>query len=214
MALKVIGSGLGRTGTKSLQTALNRLGVGPCHRMAEVFPHPKQIQLWTEAGDGRPDWEAIFEGYGAAVAYPSAAYWRELAAYYPDARIIHTVRDPDAWFESTQATIFDPKGGPARALAGEDVPMAAFFQSFAMPFAGRLHDREFMIEHFKQHSEAVKAEIPAERLLIYEAGQGWEPLSRFLGVPIPDAPYPSENSRAEFIGRTLKTAQGATSFST
>lgn len=209
MALQVIGSGLGRTGTKSLQTALNMLGAGPCHHMAEVFPHPRQIELWTEAGDGHADWEAIFEGYRAAVDYPSAAYWRELAAYYPDAKVIHTVRDPQAWFDSTQATIFAPDGPPARALAGEDVPMAAFFRSFAGPFVGRLHDRDLMVEHFVRHTEAVKAEIPAERLLIYEAGQGWAPLCRFLDLPVPQAPYPSENSRAEFIGRTLAARGGA-----
>jgi hypothetical protein len=204
MGLGVIGSGLGRTGTKSLQTALNMLGVGPCYHMIEVFTRPEAMALWIEAGAGRPDWNAIFQGYGATVDYPSAAFWRELAAYYPDARIIHTVRDPESWFESTQATIFSPESAAAKAIASGEGPMADFLLSFAGPLAGRLHDKDFLIDHFNRHTEEVLAAIPPERLLVYQAGEGWEPLCRFLGVPVPDAPYPSENSRENFIGRGLQ----------
>lgn len=202
MRLKVIGSGLGRTGTKSLQSALNMLGFGPCHHMMEVFPRPESVPLWIEAGEGRPDWDAIFAEFHSAVDYPSAAYWRELAAYYPDAKVIHTVRDPDKWFDSTQATIFSPNGPLAAALASEaDHPMLSFFRSFTKPFLAHIHDRAFMIEYFLRNTEEVKAAIPTERLLIYESGQGWVPLCAFLGVAAPDAPYPSENTTAEFQAR-------------
>lgn len=201
MALQVIGSGLGRTGTKSLHSALNMLGLGPCHHMFEVIQHPESMALWIEAGQGRPDWDAIFADYRSAVDYPTAAWWRELAAYYPQAKVIHTVRDPDAWFDSTQATIFSPDGPAAQAMASGEGPAAAFFASFARPLIGHIHDRDFMIDWFRRNTEDVLATIPPERLLVYEAGQGWEPLCAFLGVPVPDEPYPSENSRAEFIGR-------------
>ena len=100
MALKVVGSGLGRTGTKSMQTALNMLGVGPCHHMVEVFMHPESMALWVDAGEGRPDWDLIFKDYQSMVDYPGAAYWRQIADHYPDAKVLHTVRDPDKWFES------------------------------------------------------------------------------------------------------------------
>jgi hypothetical protein len=196
MALKVVGSGLGRTGTKSMQSALNILGVGPCHHMVEVFAHPESMQLWIAAGAGKPDWDAIFDGYHSMVDYPGAHYWRELAAYYPDAKVLHTVRDPDQWFDSTQATIFAPASGARNAG-----PQADFFDSFMGPMRGHLDDRAYMTRHFLDHTEAVKATIAPERLLIYQAGQGWEPLCKFLGVPVPDVPYPSENSRAEFAAR-------------
>lgn len=210
MALKVVGSGLGRTGTKSLQTALNMLGLGPCHHMVEVFTHPETIPLWIEAGAGRPDWDAIFADYHSMVDYPGAAYWREIAAWSPDARVLHSVRDPDKWFDSTQATIFAPDGPPAQAMAATaDGPMPAFFKSFAGAFHDHMHDRAFMTNYFRHHTEEVKAAIPAERLLIYEIGQGWAPLCGFLGVAIPDAPFPSENSRADFIARS-KARQAAT----
>lgn len=204
MALKVIGSGLGRTGTKSLQTALNMLGVGPCHHMVEVFAHPESVPLWIEAGAGRPNWDAIFADYGAMVDYPGAAYWRELAAYYPDAKVLHTVRDPDQWFDSTQATIFAPGSGTTQT----EGPMAAFFGSFLGKLQPHLHDRAYMTDYFVRHTEAVKAAIPPERLLVYQAGQGWEPLCAFLGLPIPAEPYPSENNRAEFIARMEEMRAG------
>jgi hypothetical protein len=204
VALKVVGSGLGRTGTKSMQSALNMLGFGPCHHMVEVFMHPERVPLWIEAGHGRPDWDAVFEGYGAMVDYPGAHYWRELSAFYPDAKVLHTVRDPDEWFESTQATTFAPNSFATR-LEG---PMAEFFASFTGDFRDHMHDRAFMTDHFRRHDEEVKREIPPERLLVYEAGQGWAPLCAFLGVAIPEQPYPSENSRAEFIAR-VQAVQGA-----
>lgn len=208
MALRVIGSGLGRTGTKSLQTALNLLGFGPCHHMVEVFTHPETMPLWIEAGAGRPDWEAIFAGYASMVDYPGAAYWRQLADYYPDAKVLHSVRDPDDWFDSTQATIFAEGGMPARAIASGEGSMAAFFKSFSGGVSGDMHDRAQLTAYFRGHTEAVKAAIAPERLLVYEMGQGWAPLCAFLGVAVPDAPYPSENSRAEFIARSAAANHG------
>jgi Sulfotransferase domain len=206
MALKVVGSGLGRTGTKSMQTALNMLGVGPCHHMVEVFAHPESMQLWIDAANGKPDWDAIFDGYQSMVDYPGAHFWREIAAYYPDAKVLHTVRDPDQWFDSTQATIFSPNNLGAQPGTGV---RDQFFASFMGPMREHLADRAYMTDHFRRHTEEVKATIAPERLLIYEAGQGWEPLCKFLGVPVPAEPYPSENSRQEFVERGKRMREEA-----
>jgi hypothetical protein len=208
MPLEVIGTGLGRTGTKSLQTALAQLGFGPCHHMVEVFAHRETMPLWIDAADGRADWDLIFANYRSAVDYPSAAYWRELTAHYPHAKVVHTVRDPDDWFESTQATIFRPGGFADTAMTKEDV-FGAFFRSFVRPLRDHLHDRDFLIDYFRRHTEEVKAAIPAERLLIYRVSEGWPPLCNFLGVPEPGAAPPLENTRAEFIARVSSAEQGA-----
>jgi hypothetical protein len=201
MALKVVGSGLGRTGTKSMQTALAMLGFGPCHHMVEVFMHPESMALWVDAAEGRPDWDAIFKDYQSAVDYPTAAYWRQIADHYPDAKVLHTVRDPDKWFDSTQATIFSP-GNAAATVASADDMRSRFFNGFMGPLRERLGDRAWMTDYFRRHTEEVKATIAPERLLVYEVGEGWDRLCAFLGVPVPAEPYPSENSRAEFIARS------------
>lgn len=197
MALKVVGAGLGRTGTLSMKRALEQLGFGPCHHMIEVFMHPESVPLWIDAGDGRPDWDAIFRDYASMVDYPGARYWRQLAEHYPEAKVLLTLRDPDAWFESTQATIFAPNS-PAVNAPPE---MKRFFASIIGEFGERLHDRAFMTDHFRRHNALVQATIPKERLLVYEVGEGWTRLCAFLGVPVPDTPFPSENSREEFRAR-------------
>jgi hypothetical protein len=204
MALKIVGAGLGRTGTKSLQTALNMLGFGPCHHMVEVFMHPQTVPLWIDAAAGNANWDAIFGGYHSVVDYPGAAYWREITSYYPDAKVVLSIRDADEWFDSTQATIF----APGSMSAGGEGPFAAFFDSFVNRVAGgsreRLHDRAFMTDYFRRHTDEVVAAFPKERLLVYRAGEGWERLCAFLGVAVPQEPYPSENSRAEFIKRVAE----------
>jgi hypothetical protein len=196
MALKIVGTGLGRTGTKSLQSALNMLGFGPCHHMVEVFAHPESAPLWIEAAKGRPDWEAIFSGYQSVVDYPGAQFWRELAAYYPEAKVLHTIRDPDEWFDSTQATIFSPESPASRRG-----PMSEFFSIILSSFGDHIHDRAFMTDYFRKHTREVVRTVPAERLLVYEVSQGWGPLCEFLEVPVPGEPFPAQNSRAEFIAR-------------
>jgi hypothetical protein len=194
MSLKIIGAGLGRTGTLSLKLALEQLGFGPCYHMVEVMLHPEATALWINAADGNPDWEAIFNGYVATVDYPGCGFWRQLADFYPDAKVLLTVRDPEEWFESTQATIFSPES--VKRLGA--TPMAPFFQKTAWrAFGDRIHDRQFMVDHFKRHNEEVQSSVPADRLLVYEVKQGWEPLCRSLNVPVPPTPFPRRNSREE-----------------
>ena len=196
MTLKVIGSGLGRTGTMSTKLALEQLGFAPCHHMVEMFMHPETVPLWIDAGNGKGDWDAMFEGYSAMVDHPGCAYWRELADHYPDAKVLHTVRDPDKWFDSTQATIFNPdRPGPPGG------PMKVFFDQLYAWYGGDMHGRGFMTDFFRRHTEAVIAGVPQDRLLVFNVAEGWGPLCAFLDVPVPDTPYPRENSTQDFQAR-------------
>lgn len=194
MTLKVIGAGFGRTGTLSLKLALEQLGFGPCYHMTEVFKNPAAIEWWGEAADGRPDWETIFEGYNATVDWPNATFYAELAAYYPDAKVILTERDPEAWFASTQATIF-----PKDLSEDTDVPFERMVAKvIGRLFDGRMRDHDHVIDVYQRHNARVREVIPADRLLVYEVAQSWAPLCAFLGVPVPDTPMPKVNSREEF----------------
>jgi len=194
MALKVIGSGLGRTGTLSTKLALEALGFGPTHHMVEVFMHPQSVPLWVDAWDGKAQWDAIFDGYGSMVDHPGCSFWRELMAHYPDAKVLHTVRDPDKWFDSTQATIFNPDRPPPP----EGTPMRPFFDRLTGWYGGDMHDRAFMTDFFRRHTEAVIAGVPKDRLLVFQVSDGWAPLCEFLGVETPDTPFPRENSADDF----------------
>ena len=199
MSLKVIGSGLGRTGTMSLKLALEQLGFSRCYHMIEVFANPPHIPLWIAAAEGKPEWDRLFEGYAATVDYPGAHFWRELAAHYPHAKVLHSVRDAGEWFESTRATIFSDRN---RARVQHSPDLQRFFDVVVNhEFGEKIHDRDFMIDYFNRHTEEVKAAIPKDRLLIYEAGSGWAPICKFLGVPVPATPFPKANTRDEFIAR-------------
>jgi len=204
MTLKVIGAGLGRTGTLSLKLALEQLGLGRCHHMMEVFLAPDTIDAWRRAGLGEPtDWDALLEGFGCAVDWPAAEFYDQLASHYPDAKVILTTRDADDWFKSTQATIFaDNVGGGAPPGFPEMIAAV-----IGAKFDGRMHDRDHCIAVYEAHNARVRATIPPERLLEYQAGQGWEPLCAFLGVPVPDTPYPKSNSTEEFVQRRAAMAQ-------
>jgi hypothetical protein len=200
MTLKVVGSGLGRTGTLSLKLALEQLGFTRCYHMVEVFMNPPHARLWIDAAEGRPDWNKLFEGYAATVDYPGARFWRELAEFYPDAKVVHSVRDAEKWFESTQATIFAEQS-PARR-EGMPPEMKLFFEKTVFgEFGDRIHDRAYMLDLFKRHTDEVVGTISKERLLVFEVSQGWEPLCKFLGVPVPGTPFPRENSRETFNAR-------------
>ena len=195
MTLQVIGAGLGRTGTASLKVALEQLLGGRCYHMSEAFGNPANPPLWLDASRGRADWDRIFEGYVAAVDYPACGFWRQLVDHYPEAKVILSLRDPEKWFESTRETIF---GDRIRALTAM-TPDEDFFQACVYrDFVGHFGDRAFIADYFNRHVEAVKAQIPADRLLVYEVGEGWEPLCRFLGVPEPDEDFPHVNVRADF----------------
>jgi len=197
MTLQVVGTGLGRTGTMSMKLALEQLGFGPCHHMVEVFQHMDSVPLWVAAAEGNPDWDAVFGGYQSVVDYPGAAFWRELTTHYPNAKVLHTIRDPDQWFESTQATIFSPTMGP------ENMPpqMQAFFGAVLRELGDERNDRAFMVDYFERHTAEVVRTIAKERLLVYRTGDGWAPLCEFLGVPVPNTPFPKVNDRAEFQAR-------------
>ena len=181
MALKVIGAGLGRTGTASLKVALEQLGIGRCYHMAEVMQNPEAPGLWVEAAEGRADWDKIFAGYGASTDYPACSFWRELGAHYPDAKILLSTRTVESWIESTQSTIFSPE--TVEFLFG--TPHGEFFRKTAFCHGDHMHDPDYMRRYFKEHEEQVMRTVQKDRLLVYEVTEGWEPLCEFLDLPVP-----------------------------
>lgn len=195
MPLQVIGAGYGRTGTASLKLALEQLGFGPCYHMTEVFEHPESVPMWVEAAKGNPDWNTIFNGYKACVDFPACTHWRTLMDVYPDAKVILSIRDAGRWFDSVNETIMGPK---VVEFTRNSPLWEMMKRNIYDLFDGRIDEREHMIDCFNRHVEEVKSTVPADRLLVFEAKMGWQPLCDFLGVNVPDHPYPHVNTREDF----------------
>ena len=196
MTLQVVGAGVGRTGTHSLKVALEQLLGGPCHHMVECFGRPEQIAGFTAAVGGAPvDWTALMADFTAMVDFPGSLFWREIAAANPDAPILLSTRDADGWYTSASNTIF---------LSMDSAPPE--MQPWMQTVKRMLHDRfsddfenkDAMIAAYEAHNAAVRAEVPANRLIDWTAGDGWGPICAALKVPVPAEPFPVTNTTKEF----------------
>lgn len=152
----------------------------------------RQIPLWTDAIEGRPvEWQRLMDGFVAQVDWPGASFWPELTAAFPDALVILSVRPAEEWYRSASGTIFQAMG-----LAGEWG--ATLRRLLADRFCADLDDKEAMIAAYELHNEEVRRTIPTGRLLEWSPPDGWQPLCQFLGVPVPDDPFPKTNTTADF----------------
>ena len=176
--------------------ALEQLLDAPCHHMLEILGDPTQVPAWIDAIEGRPvDWSAMLARYRAIVDWPGGAFWPELSAAYPHALVLLSVRDPESWYRSASNTIF---------LSFDRVPpelkpwMDEVRKLLHDRFSDRFDDPTAMMDAFERHNDAVRAGIPAERLLEWTPGDGWEPICERLGLPVPSEPFPVTNTTDEF----------------
>lgn len=202
MPIKIIGAGVGRTGTYSLKLAINQLGLGPCHHMEEVLhAMPVQVPLWAAAVHGHGDWEATYKGYESAVDWPTAGFFRELNSAYPSAKFVLTLRSPESWVESFSGTIYKLLAGKDHAPKEMQAWLAMAAEVIAKTGFPAGLDTAGLTRAFNAHNAAVRAAIPADRLLVYQVKDGWQPLCTFLGVPVPAGAFPRTNDRGEFWDR-------------
>jgi hypothetical protein len=222
MSIKVIGAGLPRTGTLTQKVALERLGFAPCYHWVNLLGDLDQVDIWNRALDGEPAWEEAFAGHTATVDWPGGFFYRELMDAYPDAKVLLSVRNPQSWERSFRETIVDMCHGESliRLLAsarGEVDPhwrryLALVDRMFWGPqgtFTNGYQEPEQLIAQMLRHHEEVKQTVPADRLLVWEVGDGWEPLCEFLEVDVPQEPLPHVNDRSAFLDRVMGGAIAA-----
>lgn len=186
---------MGRTGTLSLKLALERLLGGRCHHMVEIIGDPPQAAGWTDAIDGREvDWTEVLSGYVAQVDWPGASFWREISAANPDALVVLSTRDPEAWYRSASNTIFQPIASPPGLEEWFGTAMPKLFEE---RFCADRENPRLMMDAFERHNAEVRADVPEERLLEWTVSDGWEPICERLGVPVPDEAFPVTNSTSE-----------------
>ena len=206
MPLHVVGAGFGRTGTNSLKVALEMLGFGLCHHMFEVRDRPEQIRFWAAAARGeRSDWDTVFQGFRASVDWPSAYFWRPIATHYPDAKVVLSVRPEADWLRSIHSTIYQSLQNRAQRSTplGREQGEMAYDIIERRTFGERLGDPEHALAVYRAHVADVRAAIDPARLLVYDVAEGWDPLCRHLGVPVPAEPFPRTNSTEEFRARAV-----------
>ena len=198
MAVMVIGAGFDGTGTDALASALARLGLGPCLDLAGWQARPGPLADWEQATDGAAvDWAALLQGYRSTAGWPACRFWRELTEEYPAARVVLTVREPGSWYRTASATLFAGLRDPPKDGAGSR-PAWRLLRKMILEqtFGGGVDDAALAADALAMHQREVKVAVPADRLLVYEVGHGWEPLCRFLDVAVPNDPFPSATTTA------------------
>lgn len=203
----VIGAGLPRTGTLSTRSALAQLLGGKVYHMNNVGQGTEyDWKFWDHLVDGgkhdRKAWKEFLEGRGfrASLDNPMAIYYKDLMEAFPDAKVLLTVRDPEAWYVSVRDSIYVNNKlstspplyyvmwllGYSRVLKliqrSAYVKMTKDQSMFGSVEAGR----EAAMDFYKEWVADVQAHVPADKLLIFDVREGWEPLCKFLNVPVPD----------------------------
>jgi hypothetical protein len=198
MTLRVVGAGLGRTGTHSLKIALEQLLGGPCYHMIETFSRPQHLPMWTAAMLDEPvDWDLLFDGFVATVDWPGGGVWEQILAANPDALVLLSTRtDADAWWTSASRTIFQ-----AIDIDGDEPP-APMLRVMLHRLTPDFPDEAACKAAYDDHNAHVRATVPADRLVDWQATDGWGPLCAALGVAEPSEPFPLTNTTADFRAMT------------
>jgi hypothetical protein len=215
--MKVIGAGLPRTATLTQKISLEMLGFGPCYHMVNVLSDLSLAPRWAAAFDGSADWDAIFAGHESSVDWPGSFHWRELIDFYPDAKILLSVRSGDGWATSMKNTIWgvfyddvlmrhlsDARANVDPGWHDYIELMKAMWRKSGLigELTGQF-DAGILAAAMERYNQEVRDTVPADRLLEWKPADGWEPLCKFLEVPVPQAPIPHVNDSAQFAGRII-----------
>lgn len=217
--MKLIGAGLPRTATLTQKLALESLGFGPCYHMVNVLGDLSLVPRWRQALEGRGNWEEIFSGFQATVDWPGAFFYAELMQEYPDAKVLLSVRDGEAWERSMGETIWGVIYGDclmhdmSQARCRVDQGWADYMDMMRAMWekSGLLTEDDEtgtgnLARAMERYNAEVKATVPADRLLVWHPSDGWGPLCEFLEVPVPEGPVPHVNDSSQFASRIIDAA--------
>jgi hypothetical protein len=221
--MKLIGAGLPRTATLTQKISLEMIGFGPCYHMANILTDLSLVPRWVDAFEGRTDWWSTFDGFPATVDWPGAFFYRELMDVYPDAKVLLSVRDGAGWARSMRNTIWAVLYGDSlmrdlSAARSRIDPMWAGYISLMTSMwekSGLLgtieggFNENALAGAMERYNDEVRQYVPADRLLVWSPGDGWEPLCDFLEVAVPSVPVPWVNDSSAFADMLNGAAIGS-----
>ncbi|KAI0537902.1 P-loop containing nucleoside triphosphate hydrolase protein [Xylaria digitata] len=210
--VQVICAGYARTGTSTMALAVEQLLKGPfLHGGTQVLNREdayckKWVQVYEakKRGDKELTLKLLREvtaGFIGVADMPPLDFIPELMEIYPEAKVVLVERDPDRWLESLMV-VSKASNKPWLPYLIWVVPGWRWFPSLMKHYtesAKRIMQLKPKGE-FKRGTQfilnwnnMVKEMVPPEKLLVMELKDGWEPLCKFLGVPVPDGPLPRAN---------------------
>ncbi|KAK3742620.1 hypothetical protein QZH41_000462 [Actinostola sp. cb2023] len=204
--MKIICAGLLKTGTKSLASALRTLGYN-VHDHEEHRMNHLDEYLQAFEGTQMPDFAAMYADVDAVIATPACFFWKEIFDAFPDAKVVLMIRDnEEVWQDSYRrlykVLISQYQWNPFwMNVAYRLTPTGRKWRRFVQNIRRRIilkttkenPDLLFVKNIYSEHNARVQSSIPRDQLLVYNVNQGWQPLCEFLGVEVPDVPFPRLN---------------------
>ena len=212
--MKIICAGHFKTGTKSLAKALEILGYKVWDFDSQLLHHGK---VWFDVlvNGAKPDMRSLYENseeeVDVLVDMPSAFFLEEILEAFPDVKVIHTVRDEDAWVHSMANYLRATKAAMAASIpAGRllsptkreiDTTITAYMTASLGTFDPNA--QTILRKNYRLHNTHVRAVTHSDKTLVFNVKQGWRPLCEFLSVDVPEEPFPHENKQGALARREV-----------
>ena len=211
MMLRVVGAGVGRTGTNSLKVALERLLGGRCYHMFELIERPGDTEHWERAVSGDAvEWGWLGQEFVATVDFPAAMFWRELLAESPHAVVLLSTREsPQVWWDSFQRTIVPSLSEDVPVDQPEWARRRAMNLAVLSRLTPRWREPAAAVAAYERHNDDVRRTVPPDQLIDWQPGDGWGPICSVLGLAVPEEAFPHENTTADFQARIGVSQPGA-----
>jgi hypothetical protein len=174
--------------------------------------HPHISDVFREAYEGKPtDWKTELAGWESTVDWPGCSLYKQLMEAFPDAPVILNVRDAEGWYKSTNDTIYMASQNLPNDPAMAARPVAKMLRTVVWDgdLKGNFADKAATLKVFEDWNQSVRDTVPASRLLEFNVKQGWEPLCKFLGVPVPEGDFPHTNDTQSFQDMIKRNAHAS-----
>lgn len=194
-----------KTGTKTMAEALRILGFKVYDFEEQYFYHSEDWLKFLKTGDTTL-LQDMYKDVDAITDSPGSFFWEELMGMFPDAKVIHMERKTEEeWVKSLTRQVSNHGKYHWRywfssnfrklknhlILCGTVTTTGSIQPKYPWQMRGK-YPAMYGIR-YRQTNARVREVVPHQRLFICTHSDGWEPLCKFLDVPIPNVPYPHRN---------------------